>query len=172
MNARSILLFGASVAVSAILTTAASSDAAWVRSVGVSHCASTNANGDAVYLKIGPKGIYNTSTSTPLNVVCDVPSDTTYEPRDAISVAVAGYDNSATQAISVMLCRRFLSGAGGTCGNATSNGAGNAVGDFMLYPALLPWEDSTTSTFPYLHAELPPNTDGTNTLTGFRVYYP
>lgn len=165
----SILVFGVAALVSAMLTTAAVSNAAFIQNKGVSAC--TAVAGGTSYLREASNGLYNAGTSS-IEVLCDVTTDN-MRPASSVTLLVAtGWDYSSTQVMNYSACRRYATMAGGACGPSASNGPASATGWFQIPIDRTQWMLSQSGDWAYLDVVLPINSGGINYLSGFQIYYP
>lgn len=162
MKVKPITLFLAASAASYVFTEASPSDA-YYRQWHASSCAYGSAS-----VQYSSVGLSNSSTSTAVDVYCDVTDDSNYPKNTVTSLNAYVYDASSTEIISAYACVGFRLGWGGSCGWGTSTSL-SGTGVFEM-----PISTSTWLTYPteiaYIDATLPRNYGGY--LKGFRTLWP
>lgn len=167
--ANSILMFGGSALVAAMLTNAAVSNAAFIQNRGVSACMPVL--GSTSSLREGSMGLHTTGTND-VEVLCDVTTDNLRPAWAVTTLFVTGNDTSLTQATKFHACRRYSTMAGGACGPQASNGPVSAMGMYQIPIDLTQWLLAGTGDWAYIDVILAKNSGGVNYLSGFHLYYP
>lgn len=160
MRIASMTLFVASSLGAFLLMQTGISTAAY-RQWTTGSCQSSNAS---VRTIVDSQGMWQNS-STAIDVVCDVPDDTTYPKSTAVALNVYGFDSTTTDAVTVYACVTYRFGSGGTCGFGATTGP-SFYGQFDMPLSTSTWA-TYTNDIAYIGVNLPRY--GYGRIRGFRM---